>query len=274
MNNGPPLGAPCYDLSHLDDVKFGAERQLDSIFPPDHIFFGLLAALLLPGGGLLIPIGLLCLNFLKLKRPKIALISMVGTILICILGYLYPEPTLRKIVTMIVGFSLMLYQARLIRHANIVGTVEVSDDPKVGRLMMLYFAIAFLTFSSCWSWLINKQLNSAIAEIKEAKNLEERDQAIGSLLHFDGEIRDLFGRSVAFTLREQEAALKSSDLETSKKVCKKWKEFNDYVGKRVDAALKESDDATQSYQGLKPPLNLKNFLSTLTPASEEKASNE
>lgn len=263
MNNGPHPGVPSYDLSHLDDVKFGAERQIDIIIPPDHVFFGLLAALLLPGGGLLIPVAFLCFNFLKLKRPKITVLAIVSALFICVFGYLYPEPTLRKVMTIVLGFALMLYQARLIRHANIVGTVEVSDNSRVGQMMLLYFIIALLSFSSCWSWLINTQLNHAISKIEKSQSLEEREQALSYLLHFDGEIRDLFGRSVALTLREQEAALKKTDLETSAKVCKHWKEFNEHVGEKVDAALKKSDEAKESYQGLEQPLDLSEFLSAL-----------
>ncbi|MDF1660912.1 MAG: hypothetical protein P1V97_04040 [Planctomycetota bacterium] len=274
MNNGPHLGEPCYDLSHLDDVKFGAERQIDTIFPPDHVFFGLLAALLLPGGGLLIPVAFLCANFLKLKRPKMAAVSMTSALLICGLGYIYPEPTLRKVMTIVLGFALMLYQARLIRHANIVGTVEVSEHSKVGRMMLLYFFLALLSFSSCWTWLINTQLNHAISKIENAESLEERGQGLRYLLHFDEEIRDLFGRSVALTLREQEAALSVSDLETSKKVCQHWKEFNDHVSEKVEAALKKSDAATESYQGLERPLKLDEFLDSLSPAPERVSSDE
>lgn len=274
MNNGPHLGEQSYDLSHLDDVKFGAARQIETIVPPDHVFFGLLAALLLPGGGLLIPIAFLAFNFLKLGSPRGAIFSMVSALAVCVFAYVYPEPTLRKVLTIVLGFALMLYQARMIRHANIVGTIEIAETSKVSRMMLLYFVIALFSFSNCWSWLINTQLNVAIARIENAASIEERNSALDDLMHFNSEIRDLFGRSVAFTLREQHGALRESDLESSREVCKHWKEFKEYVGERVDASLKSSDENKESYQGLKDKLDLKDFLKSLKSEAEGGSSGE
>jgi hypothetical protein len=263
MNEPQKLGAKVYDLSHLDDVKFGAHRQLGQPFAPDQLFFGFLAAVLLPGGGLLVPISFLGWNFFQLGRKLQAVIVFVLSLFLSGFVYYYPDPTLRKVGTIVFGLGLMLWQSRLIRHASMVGTIRLNESRKVQRLMVIYFLLSLLAFTSSWTWIINTQMGGRLEIVRAAQSKGERDSATRAMLHFRGEVRNLLGRAAACTLNEQCRSLQASDLEDSRRACENWQEFNRFVLKRVAEAIESAEKRREPFGELEEVISIKEFLTAL-----------
>jgi hypothetical protein len=260
MNSLPPNSQAPYDLTHLDDVKFGAERILSRPFPTNQLFFGFLAAVLLPGGALIVPIGFMCWNFLELRLKAHAIAAAVSTLILSLGFYLYPEPTLRKVLTIVFSLGLMFWQLRKIHHAVLVGKAEIRETKKIQQLMVIYFVIAFLSFTSVWTWLVNKQINNAINKLNVAQTEAERDSAALQLIHFDGEIRELFGRTASFVLREQSRAAQQAELRSVKELYQKWLAFNIYVHDKTAAGMKAAEKEGRGFKGLDSPISVTEFL--------------
>lgn len=254
--------AQAYDLSHLDDVRFGADRPQTEVAPPDHLFFGFVGAMLFPGGALLLPAAFAAQNFRRLGSPLGAALSFGAALALSIAAYLVPLPWARCVAIILLCLVIITVQARLLRRGILARTHIPRPSPRLRRLMVGFFILAIFSHRYAWELLLEAHHDHQLARITAARSPAERAAAAAEIPRFAEDAGFLFGRSAAAFFREQARALQAADPSALTRALAERPAFERALNQAIDEAIAAAEAAGEPFRGLKAPFSIADWLAS------------
>lgn len=245
---------PAYDMAHLDDVRLGHEHQRALMTSPNDVFFGILGALLLPAGALIVPLWPLIKNFQK-RRAWAHIASFCGLYIVHTgLCHLWPWPMLRRASTVILGFAWLIIAARWMRHELATRHAEVSENPRLRHGLIAFFILALVIHSQAWALVINLQIRQQLSSLKSQSPRE--DHEIEALLHYQWEVKTGFGRLTWLVLKEQVRSLKQANEEQQRWLIEHWDQAAEALAGKVEAASAKLKDTNKVFRGFEQAITV------------------